>query len=632
MPEISKIYDKEMITQLRDVEKSIVEGTLTDDVKQIAKEAEESSVQFLEGYVKGEIKLADDAYDIMVNYLDYLSRSTSPEIKKNIVSARNIYMGERYARQKQKHQQEVIQSMGEIDVDALKKGNFSILDNKKKREALTTAHLIEMGKLMREDKNNDWTKRKNQLEDFAKKRIDDVLSGKKEKDELFDILVQTLGSHKQQETVFKRKQKAEAEIVPPIEIKDEKPSIVIEPIVEKPSINIEPPAEVIIEYPEITPSKPKNKDKPQRKAQIDDNEQYPKPEQFVVLDNKKKASQLSAAELLELSDMIAQVKKAPKKHQFRTDKIENSLRSAAQNLIVKIRKGEVIATDEALDLASRYAPRQREAVNKQKLEQEKSGVIILPPIGNDKDNKKKAKVVPFEPWYKKAWNTVKKPAVAVAAVFILAASSFAIFGNKNKASAKEDIKKPLTEQTTPTNTENKTSQNNKTISFDEVQQEMQKAKQKVQQNQTVSQETQVSLEETKSSAAETSLSKDDAKYATRSASFLKTITKYNKTSKEDPALAEQNLKDAGTRLDNFVNGIKDKLPEGVSVERMKYLASFYRLFPGSEFGKKMTQMFNGEEVSVSKEEIAKLNEAHGKLGQKYINSLHASKANANTGR
>ena len=617
MPESNKIYDKEMITQLRDVEKSIVESSLTDDVsKQMAKEAEESSVQFLEGYVKGEIKLTDDAYDIMVNYLDYLSRSTSPEIKKNINNARNIYMSERYVRQKQKHQQDVIQSMGELDMESLKKGSFSILDNKKKREGLTSAQLLEMERIMHEDKRNNWSKRQNQLEDFAKKRIDDVLSGKKEKDENFEQLVQFFGSRQQKNSVRRQQETIEPEIIIPVQPKDTAPIIIgSEETIEEKS------------QPQKKSFREINKEKHQRKPKAAKEAEYPTSEQFAVLGNKDKAKRLSATELLELSDKLQEVKKAPKKHQFRTDKIENSLRSYTQNLIVKIRKGEVVATDEAAQLALRYAPQQLEAVRKQQAEQEDSRVVILSPLDNKNNNTKKKTskdVIKKEPWYKKAWNVVKKPLVAVVTVGVLAVSSFAIkgaLGGENKTS-NNDAKKPLTEQNIKTNTENKTSQDNKNISSYDVQQELQKAKQQVQKT---SQSTQASV-----NSAE--LSKDDEKYAVRSASFLKTMTNYNKTVKKDPALAEQNLQEAETRLNNFANSVKDKLPEGVSVERVKYLASFYSLFPNSEFGKKMTKMFNGEEVSVSKEEIAEVSENHGKFGTKYVNSLNVSKTSANQSR
>lgn len=633
MPENSKkIYDKEMITQLRDVEKSIVESTLTDEEKQFAQEAEKSSVRFLEGYVKGEIDLADDAYDIMVNYLDYLSKSESPEIAQKLGAAQNIYMNARYARKKQKHQQEIVQSVGTIDIETLRKNNFSILDNAKKREALTSAHLIEMKEIMRNDKENNMSKRLQVLESYAVNRINDVLFHGKEKDEDFDKLVQIFGTERQKAVFRKHQPKPQPEITPVITTRNDPPVVTEEPPVVAPTKEVKPQAQKK-SFREI------NKEKRQRKTKNDKIATYPTAEQFTILQDKKRAQQLSATELLELSNMLERVKKAPKKHQFKTDKIENTLRSYAQNLIVKIRKGNEISSDEAVKLASRYAPQQREAVQKQKTSPNNDRIIILPPIDNQDDDTKKQPIPKKEddhtdkkpkkniikkaPWYKRTWNVIKKPVVALAAVIVIAASSFAIkgaLGGENKTSDKDDAKKPLTEQTTKTNTEQQTENKAKTADFTEVQQELHKAQEKVQE---VSQNKQNTDKGEK-------VSDDAEKYNIRVNTFLKTLTKYNKTVKEDPVLAEQNLKDAKDKLDKFVDSIKDKLPEGVSAERMAYLASFYRLFPNSEFGTKMKKMFNGEEISISKEEIAKLSKAHGDLGKNYVNSLQVSKAN--TGR
>lgn len=628
MPENSKkVYDKEMITQLRDVERSIVESTLTEEEKQFAQEAEKSSVRFLEGYVKGEIVLADDAYDIMVNYLDYLSKSELPEIAQNLTAAQNTYMSARYAKRKQKQQQEIIQSVGEIDLEALRKNNFSILDNKKKREALSSAHLIEMETMMREDKDSNMSKRMQMLRSYAINRIDSVLSGKRERDDDFNQLVQIFGTPKQKETNRKITSKSQSEtIIEPTTSNAEKI------VIEEPQVIKSEEDKNLKSQPQKKSFREINKEKHERKPKTD-NAEYPTPEQFAILQDKKRAKDLSAAELIELSNMLEQVKKAPKKHQFKTDKIENTLRSYTQNLMVKIRTGNAIATDDAAQLALRYAPQQLESVRKQQAKQE-DRVIILPPIDdnkkqddkpeksekNEKDTEKKPKKasVKKDPWYKKAWNTIKKPAVALATVLVIAASSFAIkgaLGSDNK-SDKDDAKKPQTENVTKTDNKKQTDEKIKVITTEEISQEVQKTKEKIQ---NTTQSTQVQH-----------VSEGGIDYARRTTTFLKTITGYNKIVKEDANLAEKNLKDAQDKLNKFVDSIKDKLPEGVSAERMAYLASFHRLFPNDEFGKKMTKVFNGEEVSISKEDIAKLNQAHGQLGKKYINSLQTMKAN--TGR
>ena len=337
------------------------------------------------------------------------------------------------------------------------------------------------------------------------------------------------------------------------------------------------------------------------------------------MENKKKAQQLTSEELLELSDMVEQVKQAPKKYQFRTDKIENTLRSYAQSRLARIANGELPMEQDCNDLASRYGtPKQQSAVH--------SKDELHP---SDKSDKKQ---ISKKPWYKRAWDAVKKPVAAAAALLVIATSSFAIksaLGGENKVSDKDDAKQPLTEQTTKTNVDKSVENQANTVSYNDVQQELKKTKQMVSKSE---QKAQQQVQDVQPQVQSESLAKDDIDYARRTTSFLKTITKYNKTAKEDPAQAEQNLKDAKDKLDKFVDSIKDQLPEGVSTERMAYLASFYRLFPNSEFGEKMTQMFNGENVSISTEEITKLNKKHGELGTKYVNSLNSLRANANTGR
>ena len=604
MPEKSKIYDKEMITQLRDMEKSIVASTLTEEEKQFAREAEKSSLQFLEGFAGGKIKLADDAYDVMANYLYYLSLSDNPEIAQNLSSASRIYQTYCNARQKKKHLQEVVQSVGEFDIEAVKKGNFSILENKKKREALTSLDLIEMAEAMRNDKTRNMAVRQNQLKNFAQKRIDDILSGQRAPDEGFDRLVRALGSYKQQDAFYKRRDEfalpknvASSEPVADMPKKEEK---VI-------SINEEPAKQnTVVKGPSF---KEQNKEKRQVKTKIGDVVKYPTVEQFGILQKKKEAHQLSAAQLLKLSNMLEQVKRAPKKYQFRTDKIEDTLRSYAQSVVIKMSKGEVPFEPEAKDLSVRYCtPQQRNAfsyrMSKPSFSEDKviippsskkkeAKIIVLPPIEKNKDK---------TPWYKETWHKIKKIAVAAAVVLLGVATFKAAHSGERKLSDKDDVKQPLTEQTSKVNTENKVASETKVITPQDIQQELQNAKQQIQET-----------AQTKQASKDVKeLSKEDQEYAKRTASFLKISTRDNKVAKESD-------------LNKFVESIQDKLPEGVSVERMKYLATFYRLYPDHPFGAKMNKMFNGEEVSVSTEEIAELSQKHGKLGGKYVNSSRTPK-------
>ena len=599
MPEKSKIYDKEMITQLRDMEKSIVESTLTDEEKQFAREAEKSSVRFLEGFTAGKIKLTDDAYDVMANYLFCLSLSDNPEIAQNLSSASRIYQTYANARQKKKHLQEVIQSVGEFDIEAVKKGNFSILENKKKREALTSLNLIDIAEAMRSDKTRNTTVRQNQLKDFAQKRIDDVLRGERKPDEGFDKLVQTLGSYKQQDAFYKRRDELGASKAPNVKSSDDISPKKVEVADEKPS--------------------PKREDKKEQPKiiKIDEGVKYPKIEEFGILQNKKRAQALTAAELLMLSDRLLQVKKAPKKYQFRTDKIENALRSYSQSLIDRMGKGDVAYEKEAEKLSVRYCtPQQRNAFSyrlkneSHSKKKEDDKIIILPIVEEERpilkeDKEESKKVIKKESWFKRAWDTVKKPMAAAAALFVLAFSSAAIhksFSGERKVSGKDDAQKPLTEQTAKVNAESKVVSEAKVITPEDIQQELQNAKQQIKGT--------TQAKEASNQGQE--LSKEDQEYAKRTASFLKISTRDNKVAKESD-------------LNKFVESIKDKLPEGVSVERMKYLASFYRLYPDHPFGAKMNKMFNGEEVSVSTEEIAELSQKHGKLGGKYVHSSRAPK-------
>jgi len=367
---------------------------------------------------------------------------------------------------------------------------------------------------------------------------------------------------------------------------------------------------------------------------------------FAILDNKKKMATLSSDDFLALDAALSLKLEETKKntkpyHVLMRQKA--ILTSFAQNKIQSTLEGKNKRDDNFEDLVTTLGSFQQQKTFRERgclpfvddMEFENPIVVTVDEKTEAKMKKEKEKKEKEEkrksetekkkerkaattPWYKKLWDKGKRVAVivGVAAISLFGLAKFA----QHSSSPDNSDNAPQTEQKTQTVT---TPVNDaKTINYENAKkqtpvQAQADTKAQVKTETTAENPTQFKAEvkaETKAEVkaetkAETQLSKEDQGYAKRTAGFVKKIAKMHQMSEED----------VKTTLDNFVNSMD--LPSGVSSHRMAYLVGFYALFPNSEFGHKINKMFNGDEVSVSKEDVAKLSKEHGKHGKKNLKDM-----------
>lgn len=634
-----KIFDTEMLTQLfndqRRVPQLFAEAGASDKE---AIDIEQQSADFLAGFAKGEIIVTEDARALLPDYFRVLKHSSHPQIAGFLERAENKYKTAVIREKKQKEQKEILS----VPRDDLTANQFAVLQNKKKAGLLTSADLLFIAEKLDAEKGYSTTSLKSKLRSYAENRIAKILKGEISSDEDFNKLVLRFGTV-QQNMSYQSKARPTVSRTVIREKPEVSPAPTPTPVISKePEVSPEPAPTPVVEV--VSPIEEPVVENTSRKETFLKHKQHLQElsaNGFAILENKKRMASLEAYDLLLLSALLSlqidETEKNTRPYNVLKRK-HDILSSFAQKRIQDSLDGKIIPDarlDELVDTLGTYQQKDtfrnrgcRPFVGKEEIEEQP--VIIINETGNEnkeekevkqeiKEEKKENKPTRVkDPWYKKLWNKTKRVAiiVGVAAVSLFGLAKFA----QHSSSPDNTDNAPKTEQAVKTVKTPVTQQKTNTATnFKEVQQEV---KTQAQTKQTVAQ-TNVQTE-TKQTVAQTQdlsqLSKEDAKCAKRTAKFLKKIAQKHNISVED----------AQTKLNDFVNSLD--LPQGVSSQRMGYLASIHALFPNSEFGITVNKVFDGEKVDISKEDISKLDKEFSKSGKfghknnKYNSTLQIMKA------
>ena len=384
-------------------------------------------------------------------------------------------------------------------------------------------------------------------------------------------------------------------------------------------------AEPIIEAPVI--SKPKPHEKAPKNSSAAPKAKNGELPLDAIVYNSKRLAALNAQELLDIAKRIDEVPNEKQKRRMKSafryfivQKLDNQrkVNLAEDGLDVL---AQDFGTTKQRAMFSDNAP-QPAAVVTETIEPSEPIIVILPPeheeiVENHAEPKSEKKpevkkqpekekvIITKSPWYKRASAKVVFAAtIFLGSVTVLAAGIAKVFGS-DKAPDKDNA--PKTETVTK-NTKSTTNEA-KTIHFDQARAEQKKAEAQQKAKETIQAKKAEQAKQTVQTSQETKLSKEDSQYATRTADFAQRISK----------MYDMSVNDVKEKISDFAESVD--LPQNVSQHRMEYLASFYSLFPNSEFGSKMSKMLHGEKVDVSKDEISQLSKDHGQFGKKDIKTM-----------
>lgn len=356
--------------------------------------------------------------------------------------------------------------------------------------------------------------------------------------------------------------------------------------------------------------------------------------QFAILQNKKKASQLSASDYLLIADLLKEEKG------YSTKTATARLQSYAQLRINKVLAGQLPYEEDFDSLVSAlgtYAQKENfrrrkdiiqggEAIRKAMAKKQERPVVNKEdkPEKSEKKkvetsvkpvNKKSEKQVVFvhkTPWYKKI---LKAAAAVVAGAFVL--FGFAKATNFFKSSSK-DKASPKTEIFAKTNLASKTDAKAQTrdLNFQEIRQNINAKKAQMAavassatQEKAVA-ETPVSVSQETPKVQDQPENKNDSVWSDRVETFKKAQDKLN-----------INLDNLDEVVNQQISAGNIVLSENLTEARAKYMISFYAQYPDTEAGKVCNALLNGETVQVSKDDFNKWNEELGPKGGKFINNL-----------
>ena len=674
MPDL--IYNKEEVLKLIEAQKN--NPTL---------DTENRGVTFLYGLANGRIGLTEDAKEIVPEYFDVLRQSRHPMIKSTLEDAEKAFNAQNTVATQEPVASDEAQTL-EADIPftgaeierfngLLDKDNVDITSE----EYAFMADILARRLIQAEKAGEDTASILQQfayLAGMAQDKINQVFDGDIASDEAFPDLVALLGTEEQKELLDIRTkalldtgyQQTITDLEDVIETPTvEEPAPVVaepEPVVEEPIVNEPEPIisepEPVIEEPVIEPTPavepepapavepepvveepiapqptPAKKEKAPKKSAK--KAPAPKPAKTgelpldAIVYNSKKLAAMNAQELLDIAQRIEEVPNEKQKRRMKSafryfivQKLDNPKKvNLAEEGLSTLAQNFGTAKQRAMFETTTPQP---QAVVTETITPSEPTIVILPPedeviVENHTEpkpekkpevkkkpaaekkpepEKKKAKEVKMDktPWYK------RYIVQAAAAVILLASTVFAVTKNvfgSDKSSDNDNA--PKTEVKAKTVTQPK--QDAKTADFDQVRAAQANAKQIIQAKKAVQAKKEAQAKQ------ETKFSKEDAEYAKRTANFVKKISKMH----------DMTVEDVQEKVDNFVKDAD--LPQSVSESRMAYLATFYSLFPNSEFGNKMTQMLHGETVNVSKDEIKDLSQKHGQFGKKNIKSMETLK-------
>ena len=350
---------------------------------------------------------------------------------------------------------------------------------------------------------------------------------------------------------------------------------------------------------------------------------------FKILDNKKKALTLSAADYLLISEMLSEKKRKGEK----TASLEDKLRSYAQLRINDYLKGKAHEEEKLDSLVGKFGTNDQK-VRFQKYRKEgrpvKSDVKAPVDVKPDADKKKEAPVVSLHtPWYKKALKVAA--AVGLFVVTALGATKLTKGTFKDKASDK-----PLTEQKSPDYLTEATASSS-SIDYQEAAKQYSKQKETMENNAAKqgAATAAATLATAAAVASEVSGTEDDTEVKKKAKEQDDVI---DGAKKQEKAKENKDLLFCRIRVNSFkynANDLRikpDKSREvaqrmheisGVPVDKCEYNVLLCGQFPSSEWGKIANEMLATGKVDLSKEQIMKWNEIVGSRGKEFMENLKA---------
>ena len=235
MPKRKILIDKSELEMRIEAQASIVSGY---DVKteegQCALAVEQHSAEFLENYLEGRLVLSDEAAALLPQYFEVLKVSKYGRIKSNVGKAELEFKRKVMEDKKQKEKVAIDLKRKAIEENKQQERakywmdtQFNILSKKKEVQKLSSADLLLIGKLIKEEKGYSTKRNQDRLRSIIGLRIAKTLNGEIQADADFIDLVDKYGTIEQRRKAIALFGKVNTQI----------PEIVDEPIAKEPKTN-----------------------------------------------------------------------------------------------------------------------------------------------------------------------------------------------------------------------------------------------------------------------------------------------------------------------------------------------------------------------------------------------------------
>ncbi|MBP5698147.1 MAG: hypothetical protein J6W96_01290, partial [Alphaproteobacteria bacterium] len=188
-----EFIDKKLLTMYKEAQESVpLSYNHKTYLGQNSLAVEKQSADFLHSFIEGQISIADDAYDVMREYLAVLKKSSYKPIIENVKKAERTFKLAVISQNKQKTIAKR-KTKELISEESLKKSNFSILKGKSGKN-LSIAELLYIAQILDKEEKNAMKARKdktqssfyslqairnfkNLLQTLSQKKIDEILQG-----------------------------------------------------------------------------------------------------------------------------------------------------------------------------------------------------------------------------------------------------------------------------------------------------------------------------------------------------------------------------------------------------------------------------------------------------------------------